>query len=92
MLVIFSRDYVFICSIEERVDLFGSPPLGIFPSKEEVDKWPEVKLNETWKDLYSRELRLAVIHPPANYFQEMILWTKQGKLWRFPIDNEQGFL
>ena len=25
-----------------------------------------------------------------NALEEMILWTKQGKLWQFPVDNEQG--
>lgn len=40
--------------------------------------------------LYEKELELAVTHPPANGFQQMIQWTKQGKVWQFPIDNEQG--
>lgn len=40
--------------------------------------------------LQQRELKLAVMHPPSNYFQKMALWTNQGKLWKFPIDNEQG--
>ncbi|KAG5890104.1 hypothetical protein JTB14_026475 [Gonioctena quinquepunctata] len=46
--------------------------------------------NETWRALFEHDLKLAVTHPPANYFQQMILWTEQGKLWKFPIDNEQG--
>ena len=25
-----------------------------------------------------------------NALEEMILQTKQGKLWHFPVDNEQG--
>ncbi|KAF2887135.1 hypothetical protein ILUMI_19039 [Ignelater luminosus] len=75
--------------MDERVDLFGSDRLGIFPSREEVDKWENPELNKTWKSLYERELRLTVTHPPANYFQQVILWTEQKKLWRFPIDNEQ---
>ncbi|KAL1376205.1 hypothetical protein pipiens_017034 [Culex pipiens pipiens] len=45
---------------------------------------------KTWNALHERELRLAVTHPPANHFQKMALWTEQGKLWRFPINNEQG--
>lgn len=27
---------------------------------------------------------------PSNGFEEMILLTEQGKLWKYPIDNEQG--
>ncbi|CAG9864728.1 unnamed protein product [Phyllotreta striolata] len=68
-----------------KVDLLSSAPLGIFTNKDLKDK----RL-DTWQKLYQNELKLAVTHPPANYFQEMILWTEQGKLWKFPIDNEQG--
>uniref|UniRef100_A0A8D0HKF0 Small ribosomal subunit protein mS31 n=1 Tax=Sphenodon punctatus TaxID=8508 RepID=A0A8D0HKF0_SPHPU len=28
--------------------------------------------------------------PPRNGFEEMIQWTKEGKLWEFPINNEAG--
>lgn len=63
--------------------------MGIFTktSFKPVEKQPVLK---TWEELHKRELQLAVTHPPENYFQEMILWTKQGKLWKFPIDNEIG--
>lgn len=49
---------------------------------------PELK---TWKKLEENELKALTTYSPANIFQEMILWTEQGKLWKFPIDNEQGF-
>ncbi|XP_044256559.1 28S ribosomal protein S31, mitochondrial [Tribolium madens] len=71
----------------EKIDLFGSPSLGIFTDKENVDEGVE---NKTWNDLYQKDLKLAVTHPPGNYFQQMILWTEQEKIWKFPIDNEQG--
>lgn len=70
-----------------RVDLFGSEPLGIFPKLN--DRKDPVQLN-TWENLRSKELQMAVTHPPRNHFQQMIVWTEQGKLWNFPIDNEQG--
>ncbi|XP_050091281.1 28S ribosomal protein S31, mitochondrial isoform X2 [Anopheles aquasalis] len=70
------------------VKLFDGEPLGIFTDlaslKDVPDKLP------TWQKLQERELKLSVTHPPANYFQKMALWTEQGKLWKFPIDNEQG--
>lgn len=72
--------------VVQKIDLFGSEPLGIFTNKE-LKENPE---NKTWQSLYQRDLQLAVTHPPANYFQQMILWTEQGKLWEFPINNEQG--
>lgn len=71
----------------EKIDLFGSEPLGIFTDQKNSNEGPK---NKTWDKLYQKELKLAVTHPPSNYFQEMILWTEQGKIWKFPIDNEQG--
>ncbi|KAJ2948033.1 hypothetical protein O0L34_g9831 [Tuta absoluta] len=68
------------------VDIFSGSPLGIFAATE-----PNygTKL-EVWEHLKQRELHLATAQPPANYFDKMTLWTEQGKVWRFPIDNEQG--
>lgn len=67
--------------------MFGKDGLGIFSGGSE---YTEGEPNKTWQRLYKRDLRLATTHPPSNYFQQMILWTEQGKLWKFPIDNEQG--
>jgi len=71
----------------QPVDLFGSEPLGIFTNAPDLKDSPQL---ETWQKLHERELKLAITHPPANYFQEMILWTEQGKFWQFPINNEIG--
>lgn len=68
--------------------MFGEKPLGIFVNLNDLKDTPDVLA--TWQRLQERELKLSIIHPPANYFQKMILWTEQGKLWQFPIDNEQG--
>ena len=38
------------------------------------------------------ELMKKCHFPPNNAFEEMIEWTKEGKLWTFPIDNERGKL
>lgn len=70
------------------VNLFGEKPLGIFKSDMQLNE--SVDILSTWSYLQARELKLAVTHPPSNYFQKMALWTEQGKLWKFPIDNEQG--
>ncbi|XP_035784894.1 28S ribosomal protein S31, mitochondrial-like isoform X2 [Anopheles albimanus] len=70
------------------VKLFDGEALGIFTDLASLKDVPD-KL-ATWQKLQERELKLSVTHPPANYFQKMALWTEQGKLWKFPIDNEQG--
>ena len=38
---------------------------------------------------YEEELKNAQDVPSINGFDEMIRLTNEGKLWRFPIDNEQ---
>jgi small subunit ribosomal protein S31 len=74
-----------------KVDLFGGRPLGIFDPVDSTKQPTEgTSLLKTWDSLYQKELKMLVTNPPANGFEEMILWTEQKKLWRFPIDNEQG--
>jgi len=73
----------------EKIDLFGSKPLGIFTGSDKLNLKESPQL-PTWQKLHEKELKLAVTHPPENYFQEMILWTDQGKIWQFPINNEFG--
>ncbi|KAL1494148.1 hypothetical protein ABEB36_009793 [Hypothenemus hampei] len=71
----------------EQVDLFNGPSLSIFTNPSVLKESPQLA---TWEKLHQKELKLSITHPPANYFQEMILWTEQGKFWQFPIDNAFG--
>ncbi|PBC29191.1 28S ribosomal protein S31 [Apis cerana cerana] len=48
---------------------------------------PKFKMWDIWKE---KELKFSIEKYPKNAFQEMIEWTKEGKLWKFPINNEQG--
>ncbi|EDW70430.1 small ribosomal subunit protein mS31 [Drosophila virilis] len=70
------------------VNLYGGEPLGIF-TKDSTKLLHSPDMLSTWSTLAERELKLQAAHPPANYFEQMIQWTAQGKVWRFPIDNEQ---
>lgn len=70
------------------MDAFRSEPLGLFKR----DSKDEGTVNNKWRALHEKELQLAVTHPASNYFQQMIQWTDAGKIWKFPIDNEQGNL
>lgn len=75
------------------IDIFGAKPLGIFTKIETegtAQEGPPVSYLKTWDTLLKKDLKLAVTHPPANGFEEMIQWTEQGKLWHFPINNEQS--
>ncbi|XP_033226369.1 28S ribosomal protein S31, mitochondrial isoform X3 [Belonocnema kinseyi] len=67
---------------------FHGRSYGIFEAEQSAD--PKVADLSTWAELENKELKSLLFHPPQNYFQEMIQWTEQGKVWCFPIDNEQG--
>nr|CAG4641637.1 EOG090X04UC [Eurycercus lamellatus] len=71
----------------KRDTLYGSKPIGVFQNAKFDDSVVQLT---TWDKLYQRELELAVTLPPANGFQQMIQWTRKGKMWHFPINNEQG--
>jgi len=70
------------------VDLFSGTPLGIFT--EPIEESSDADLLKTWRACEQRELRILSTPPPRNALEEMVLQTKQGKLWHFPVDNEQG--
>ena len=73
---------------ESSVDLNSGIPLGIFegPMSQSTDS----HLLQKWRACNQRELDILSTPPPRNALEEMIVQTKQGKLWQFPIDNEQG--
>jgi small subunit ribosomal protein S31 len=43
-----------------------------------------------WTNYDNLELKLLFESPSTNGFDEMIKLTNEGKVWKFPIDNEQG--
>jgi len=75
-------------SPKDKVNLYVSEPLGIFDeSMKETSDAPKMYI---WDGLMKDEVERTVIQPPSNAFEEMIRWTEQGKLWKYPINNEQG--
>uniref|UniRef100_A0A8C9Q1F7 Small ribosomal subunit protein mS31 n=1 Tax=Spermophilus dauricus TaxID=99837 RepID=A0A8C9Q1F7_SPEDA len=44
-----------------------------------------------WDVEFAKQLAAVNEQPYQNGFEEMIQWTKEGKLWEFPINNEAGF-
>lgn len=74
------------------MDIFGGKPLGIFTAPQSGEpSMPSQDNLSLWSELEQRDMKLAITQPPNNYFEKMIQWTEQGKLWRFPISNEQGW-
>ena len=75
-------------SFTGSVNLFGGEGLGIFKDVTQLRDSPDML--KTWSQLHQHELQQQVTHPPSNYFEKLALWTEQNKVWKFPIDNEQG--
>ena len=75
--------------LKSTIDLNSGIPMGIFTGPIEESKQTADTL-KTWKACRDRELNILSRPPPRNALEEMILQTKQGKLWQFPINNEQG--
>jgi len=73
---------------QSSLDLFSGNPLGIFTGP--VENSSDKDLVKTWRLSQERELRVLSTPSPRNALEEMILQTKQGKLWHFPVNNEQG--
>ncbi|KAL8575358.1 hypothetical protein ACOMHN_048651 [Nucella lapillus] len=81
----------------EKVKLFQGPGLGIFTS-DDTAKAPQEKVVEVvaqpkaslWERVQQEQLETSSRRPPTNAFEELIQWTQEGKLWQFPINNEQG--
>ena len=48
------------------------------------------QVSPIWEKYEQDELARISSIPPRNAFEEMIQWTNEGILWRFPINNEQG--
>ncbi|KAI8519313.1 structural constituent of ribosome [Branchiostoma belcheri] len=71
-----------------RRSLFEGKRLGVF-KPEEVKNW-QLEGSTLWCEEQTAELQAQVDLPPRNGFEEMIKWTKEGKMWTFPIQNDQG--
>lgn len=75
-------------------NLFGGAPLNIFTNVQQLSEGTQqsedTQLLQTWKRLGKQELKVITTKAPRNYFEKMIMWTEQGYVWHFPIDNEQG--
>lgn len=70
-----------------QVYVFGGTSLDIFGAGNLIEHQDSLK---TWNNFVQHEFRLNMSYAPRNYFEKMAYWTEEGKIWKFPIDNEQG--
>ncbi|XP_063284990.1 small ribosomal subunit protein mS31 isoform X2 [Pelobates fuscus] len=75
-----------------RRGLYAGKRLNIFPVIEEAEQPTGTESCLSLWDLeLANQIATTCEQPPRNGFEEMIQWTKERKLWTFPIDNETGF-
>ncbi|KAM6179452.1 small ribosomal subunit protein mS31 isoform 2-T2 [Erethizon dorsatum] len=73
-------------------DLFKGKRLNIFDIKQFTEEAPLTETSPSlWDVEFAKQLATVNEQPFRNGLEEMIQWTKEGKLWEFPINNEAGF-
>ncbi|XP_054442485.1 small ribosomal subunit protein mS31 [Pteronotus mesoamericanus] len=78
--------------LSKRRNIFKGKRLNIFDLTEATQEVPETEAAPSlWDVEFAKQLAAVNEQPFRNGFEEMIQWTKEGKLWAFPIDNEAGF-
>uniref|UniRef100_UPI00398F6238 small ribosomal subunit protein mS31 isoform X1 n=1 Tax=Pristiophorus japonicus TaxID=55135 RepID=UPI00398F6238 len=79
-------------AMRKRRGLFTGKRLNIFPAHtDESETVPEtVSLPSLWDTELANQIATATEQLPRNGFEEMIQWTKEGKLRQFPVNNEAG--
>lgn len=76
----------------KRKILFKGKRLSIFDAKMFADEAREPEAAPSlWETEFAKQLAAVSEQPFENGFEEMIQWTKEGKLWEFPVNNEAGF-
>ncbi|XP_066495702.1 small ribosomal subunit protein mS31 isoform X2 [Tiliqua scincoides] len=75
----------------KRRGLYSGKRLNIFTPPSATEETLETVTMPTLWDLeLAMEIAAVSQQPARNGFEEMIQWTKEGKLWEFPINNEAG--
>ncbi|XP_051882293.1 28S ribosomal protein S31, mitochondrial [Pristis pectinata] len=78
-------------ALKKRKGLYTGKKLNIFPARAESENVPEtVAQPSLWDIELANKIAAVSEQLPRNGFEEMIQWTKEGKLWQFPVNNEAG--
>lgn len=76
--------------LREATKKFGNSDMFSYATSLKEHPKDPTKILPIWDALEQNDLKNLPLRLPLNGFQEMIQLTEQGKLWRYPIDNEQG--
>ncbi|XP_033090241.1 28S ribosomal protein S31, mitochondrial isoform X3 [Trachypithecus francoisi] len=75
-----------------RKNIFSGKRLNIFDMTAVTKEAPETDASPSlWDVEFAKQLATVNEQPLQNGFEELIQWTKEGKLWEYPINNEAGF-
>ncbi|XP_011368665.1 28S ribosomal protein S31, mitochondrial [Pteropus vampyrus] len=78
--------------LRKRKNIFKGKRLNIFDPKAVTEEASETETAPSlWDVEFAKQLAAVNEQPFQNGFEEMIQWTKEGKLWEFPVNNEAGF-
>lgn len=78
--------------LRKRKSIFKGKRLNIFDAKAATEEASETETAPSlWDVEFAKQLAAVNEQPFQNGFEEIIQWTKEGKLWEFPINNEAGF-
>jgi len=76
--------------VMDTAKLYDGPALDVFTDNFIASRQLQVQETRTLFDILEQEqIDQYVNFPPENAFEEMAEWTREGKLWKYPIDNEQ---
>ncbi|XP_060912512.1 28S ribosomal protein S31, mitochondrial [Labrus mixtus] len=71
--------------------VFSGKRLNVFSPATAADSVETTVARPTLWDMdFANQLSLSTSQLPRNGLEEMIQWSKEGKLWQYPINNEAG--
>ncbi|XP_008301456.1 small ribosomal subunit protein mS31 [Stegastes partitus] len=80
-----------LVGVRRRRNFFLAKRLNIFSPTTEDDAVQSTAAQPTlWDMEFANNLSQVTNQAPRNGFEEMIQWTKEGKMWQYPVDNEAG--
>ncbi|XP_022043938.2 28S ribosomal protein S31, mitochondrial [Acanthochromis polyacanthus] len=80
-----------LVGVRKRTNLLLGKRLNIFSASTEDDAAESTAAQPTlWDMEFANNLSQVTDHTPRNGLEEMIQWTKEGKMWQYPVDNEAG--
>ncbi|XP_060768672.1 28S ribosomal protein S31, mitochondrial [Neoarius graeffei] len=79
-----------LAEIRRRNSAFTAKRLNIFSAADQNTQSDLVVGPSLWDSDLANQIVRAVNQRPRNGFEEMIQWTREGKLWSYPIDNQAG--